>query len=146
MLKVVSDVAEALGAMFFVLDRPKSPPPPGAPRSPLPAEPPVCAQALLDLALVMRDRYWPEAGFATDADRSLASAALARIFPHYVETVERCPCEGDPARDPDDPKCSECATDADMLRLDETLARYLRDVPRPALMCASTSAAGSSFP
>lgn len=126
--------------------------PPPALRPPADGEPPVCGDALLDLALVMRERYWPDAGFGTDADRSLASAALARCFPQDVQTVERCPCDGDPERDPDEPKCDECATDADMRGLDAKLAAFLAPLPRPAIVPPLTDALralvppGASFP
>ena len=140
MLKALTDLTDAIGGMFPSLGRARpatskvSPAPIAVDAaSPAPSEPAVAAQPLLDLALVMRDLYWPEAGFADSRAHSLAGAALARIFPHHVTTVERCPCEGGPERASDEPKCSECASDADTARLDAKLAAYLADIPRPAV-------------
>ena len=71
---------------------------------------------------------------------------MARCFPSYVQTVERCPCEADPEHDPEEPKCSECATDADMRALDAKLGAALAFVPRPAVIPPLTAALRTLLP
>ena len=115
-------------------------------QAPAGGEPPVSADALLDLALVMRDQFWPDAGFGSERDRSLACMALARCFPHYVTTVERCPCEPDPAGEACDPKCDICPTDAQMRTYDGWLTDHLRAIPRPAIVPPLTDALRAFLP
>ena len=87
-------------------------------------------EALLDLAVLMRDVWLPSAGFGAGADRnrSLVLAAMFRLFPSEVghladDCTQLCGAKG----------CGECPSLADLehefLRLDA----YLRGLDRPAI-------------
>lgn len=96
------------------------------------APPPVCAQALLDLAIVADAEF--EEGGLTPRGVTLLAAALGRVFPDSVHTVETCP-----VAECREEGCDECPTRAAWGAADSALSDYLRDKPRPAIRLPSPS-------
>lgn len=93
---------------------------------------PVKVDALLDLALVMRERWAPDASFAEPKGETemLVEAALARVFPEFAVTSDECLC-GALGPPPKDCAGGRCPTRDELQANDDKLAAFLAPIKRP---------------